>query len=118
MFTDIIIYGIIFLVLSSSLGVTLYKVKTNKKQAQLPPPMPEEGLDMLIEALGGIHNISDVKLIHQRISIDIIDMKKIDQVSIKNLDIPAFLTGKTLKLLIKSQPEAVIKHIQTKRKED
>ena len=113
-----IFYGLIAFGVLLVLGLTLYFIKTKSKVKEIKKVLPQLNLDRLYLALGQKENILNISIEHQRVKVELNDTKAIDINEIKTLNIPAFLTGKTLKLLIKENPQLVVKYIDNKRKEE
>lgn len=116
--TDLIIYGAIILVVLATMIYTLYRTIHLKKVKQSQPVLDEATKERILIALGGISNIIKTGIEHQRLHIEVKDTKKLDPTAFNQLEIPAFLTGKTIKLLIKNQPMAVIDYISNQRNEE
>ncbi len=72
----------------------------------------------LYEALGRKDNIKSIELVQKRLQIEVSQIKTIDQVLLKKLDTPAFVTGKKITLLIKDNANEVFKYLNEKRKEE
>lgn len=100
----------LFLIFSLILTFILLKKKEEKK-------LPALDFDELILSLGGIENIRDPKREHQRIKMQVTDVKRINAHSLKNLGIPAFLKGKELTLLIKHHTKDVLSYLSERQKE-
>ncbi|MFU8792950.1 MAG: hypothetical protein ACNA7K_02905 [Acholeplasmataceae bacterium] len=113
---DYLLYGSIGLgvLLILILFISLLKRRPKKESIKT---LDQQELNQLYEALGQKENILKVDLEHQRLKVDLKDTKKVNPTLIKALNIPAFLTGNTIKLLIKSSPKAVQTYLENKRKE-
>lgn len=112
--TNFIIGIAIGLVLISvGLILLLKKKKTVKK-----PEMDPIYLNQLLAALGNADNITDAISEHQRLRIKVFNMKIVDADILKELDIPAFVKGKEITLLIKNHTKEVLSFINDKRKGD
>lgn len=88
--------------------------KAKRKKKSQPPAIDFE---TLVISLGGTLNILDLSLEHQRLKVKVTDLKKVDQTLLKQLNIPAFLKGKELTLLIKHHPKEVLSYLSERRKE-
>ena len=109
-------YGIIGLVVVL-LSILILYLFNKKPKTKAEAVIDSQQLNQLYNALGKGENILKISLEHQRLKVDLKDFKKVDQATIKALNIPAFQTGKTLKLLIKSSPDKVLSYLENKRKE-
>lgn len=89
-------------------------VKSKKKKKINVPQLDYESL---LQSLGGAINIQDISMEHQRLKVKIMDLKKVNQSLLKQLEIPAFLKGKELTLLIKHHTKEVLSYLGERRKE-
>ena len=96
--------------------VFLLLIKKRPKKVEVNR-LSDQELNQLYEALGQKENILKIDLEHQRLKVDVKETKKVNPALIKALNIPAFLTGNTIKLLIKTSPKAVQSYLENKRKE-
>lgn len=92
--------------------IVLFHLKKKPKQQRLSD---ESKKDLLI-ALGGSHNISDLKLEHKRLKIRVNNIKNIDAKGLQSLGIPAFIKTNELTLLIKEQPQEIKEFLNVSRK--
>lgn len=72
----------------------------------------------LYEALGKGSNILSLSREHDRLRIRVRDKSKIDQVSLKELGIPAIAAQGEIKLLIRKHSQEALSYLNEKRKED
>jgi phosphotransferase system IIB component len=109
LYPAIIILSLVILVL-----IIFLMMKSKKKKKITPPKLDYESL---LQSLGGAVNITDVSMEHQRLKVKLMDLKKVDQSLLKQLEIPAFLKGKELTLLIKHHTKEVLSYLGERRKE-
>jgi len=86
-------------------------------------PTPDSGFDveyfnLIYIALGGSENIIDAALAHQRLQVKVVNMKNVSGSKFRELQIPAFVKGKQITLLIKKHTQEVLSYIQERKKED
>lgn len=81
------------------------------------PITPEVNVEELLIALGGSSNLDHLSREHQRLKVMVKDLKKVQQPLLKTLNIPAFLKGKELTLLIKHQTSHVLSYLSERQKE-
>ena len=108
-----VMLAILFIVLLSILVFFLARKK----------PTPEGGFDveyfnLIYEALGGTENIIQAVTAHHRLQITVVNMKKVSGSKFRELQIPAFVKGKDITLLIKKHTQEVLSYIQERKKED
>ncbi|HBS01441.1 MAG TPA: hypothetical protein DEA30_06100 [Acholeplasmataceae bacterium] len=108
------IHYIIFGAALLSIFIVLFLVFKKKK-----PKTDVQIIDVnqLLEALGGAKNITDLSSEHQRLKVVIKDIKRVQQDVLKALEIPAFLKGKELTLLIKHHTKEILLSLTERRKE-
>ena len=99
------------LVLVLIVTIILFITKKPKKV------VPSMDFDELLVGLGGKENLSTISMEHQRLKVTVKDLKKVDQTVLKKLEIPAFLKGKELTLLIKHQTKEVLSYLSERQKE-
>ena len=104
-----IIGGFTLLVLMFTLWLLL-----KKKPKEVIPLLD---IDLLLEGLGGAKNIQALSSEHQRLKLILNDLKLIKQDILKSMEIPAFLKGKELTLLIKHHTKDVLSNLSERRKE-
>jgi len=75
-------------------------------------------LDQLFIALGGANNIVVTKIEHQRLQIKVQNIKNVNAGMLKELEIPAFVKGREITLLIKNHTQEVLSFLNDRRKED
>lgn len=106
----IIIASILLLVV-----VVFIILLTSKRKKK--PITPELDVEQLLIALGGSSNLDHLSREHQRLKVMVKDLKKVQQPLLKTLNIPAFLKGKELTLLIKHQTSHVLSYLSERQKE-
>ena len=116
--TDISIYTIIIsiVILALVIGLIIYLLVKNRKTAT--HHIDTVDTNDLMKALGTLDNINHIELVQKRLQIEVKNVKAIDQTLLKQLDIPAFLTGKKITLLIKDNAKTVYSNLNEKRKEE
>ena len=80
--------------------------------------LDQEFLNNLYLALGQKDNIKSIEMKQQRLQIEVVQVKDIDQELLKQINIPAFLTGKKITLLVKNNTKDVYNYLNDKRKEE
>lgn len=75
-------------------------------------------LDDIYQALGRSKNLKSLEMKQQRIQVELISIKAVDQNLLKKTDTPAFLTGKKITLLVKEHTKDVFNYLNEKRKEE
>jgi phosphotransferase system IIB component len=95
--------------------LTFIFLLTSRKKQKVEEPTLD--LELLLNSLGGSSNIERVSMEHQRLKVIINDLKRIDQLLLKQLEIPAFLKGRELTLLIKQHTKEVLSYLNERRKE-
>jgi len=85
-----------------------------KKRKQEKPKLKKVDTSELILALGDLENITSISFEHQRLKVMIKEIKRVKQDLLKTLEIPVFLKGKELTLLIKHQTKEVFNDIKTR----
>lgn len=108
-----------YILIASVLVITIISVlflifKKTKKSKTIVKNLDYQEL---LEALGGSINIIKVSLEHQRLKVILNDLKIVNQNLLKKLEIPAFLKGKELTLLIKNQTKEVLSYLSERQKE-
>jgi hypothetical protein len=81
------------------------------------PVLPHMDVEQLLQALGGSSNLLSLSREHQRIKVTVKDLKKVQQPLLKTLNIPAFLKGKELTLLIQHHPSHALSYLSERQKE-
>lgn len=79
--------------------------------------IPQLNYDELLLGLGGKENLVSATMEHQRLKVNVKDLKKVDQTILKKLEIPAFLKGRELTLLIKNHTKDVLSYLSERQKE-
>lgn len=95
--------------------LTIIILLTSRKKQKVEEPTLD--LELLLNSLGGSSNIERVSMERQRLKVIINDLKRIDQLLLKQLEIPAFLKGRELTLLIKLHTKEVLSYLNERRKE-
>ncbi|MCR3905906.1 MAG: hypothetical protein NUK62_02590 [Tenericutes bacterium] len=113
-----IYFDIAFIVILLGLLTSFVYIIRKKRLQTKVIPLADEFLDALYIALGESNNIVKVSHEHQRLKVLIIDVKKVNTKRLKDLNIPAFLKGKELTLLIKNHTKEVISYFNDKMRED
>jgi len=98
------------------LGLTFYLL--TKRQKPKTEPLNIDLLNHLYQALGSGSNIKKVELVQKRLQIEVGSVKNIDQEKLKALNMPAFVTGKKITILIKEHTKEVYQYLIEKRKEE
>ncbi len=75
-------------------------------------------LNDIYQALGRSKNLKSLEMKQQRIQVELISIKAVDQNLLKKTDTPAFLTGKKITLLVKEHTKDVFNYLNEKRKEE
>ncbi|MBU1093656.1 MAG: hypothetical protein KKH01_04255 [Firmicutes bacterium] len=109
----LILLGVILLLI---IALIIYLLTRKKKPVQSSISL--EYLNDLYAALGGASNILNVKREHQRLQVKVDQMKLVDAQQLKTLEIPAFVKGKEITLLIKTHTQDVLSFLNDRRKED
>ncbi|TVP86386.1 MAG: hypothetical protein EA375_01555 [Acholeplasmataceae bacterium] len=83
---------------------------------------PIKGLDLVVmndlfDALGGSENIQRLSAEHQRLKVTVLNIKDIDATKLKQLDIPAVIAGKEVKLLVRAHTEDALAYLSARKKE-
>ncbi len=91
---------------------------SNKKNKPLQPSLSLDYLNQLYDALGGSANILSITSEHRRLQVKVDQMKTVDAIKLKTLEIPAFVKGKLITLLIKNHTQDVLSFLNDRRKED
>ncbi len=107
----------VYIVLASVLVLVIIAIVillVSKKPKKVVPSM---NFDELLIGLGGKENLNAISMEHQRLKVTVKDLKKVDQTVLKRLEIPAFLKGKELTLLIKNQTKEVLSYLSERQKE-
>lgn len=92
-------------------------LKSNRKKGSILP-VDNLFLNNLYVALGKKENIKSIDLKQQRLQIEVVNMKEINQDLLKQTNTPAFVTGKKITLLIKNNTKQVFNYLIEKRKEE
>jgi len=113
--SKIYVYGAIgFVVIGIIIGLLLL-IKRKKPQVKA---LSNDYINQLYEALGSNRNIKQLELVQKRLQIEVNQLASVNQELLKRLDIPAFVTGKKITLLIKDNANEVFKYLNEKRKEE
>lgn len=99
-----------------ALGITFFLLTRRKNVKE--KPLELSFLNDLYLALGTSLNIKTIELVQKRLQVEVQSIKKIDQEALKTLNMPAFVTGKKITLLIKDNSKEVYKYLNEKRKEE
>jgi len=75
-------------------------------------------LNQLYQAMGGNNNIVKTGREHQRLQITVNETKAVNTELLRYLNIPAFVKGKQITLLIKDHTNEVLSFLNERRKED
>ena len=119
-----LLYDALFLVLIISvvLFVTflfLLIFKSKRKKLKVDQSKLELSyLNQLYQALGGNENIVKTGREHQRLQITVHETKTVNADMLRFLNIPAFVKGKQITLLIKDHTNEVLSFLNDRRKED
>lgn len=103
---DFIIDNILYISIALLIILIIFGVIFLKPKKKVITPSLDTS--KLLEALGGKPNIVALSIEHQRLKINVKDLKMIQQSLLKELSIPAFLKGKELTLLIKHNAKEVM----------
>jgi phosphotransferase system IIB component len=113
-FYILIVAAIVFVVL---LIFTIFHI--NYKRVHRKTSKLELGyLNQLYEAIGGNANIVKTGSEHQRLQITVNETKAVNADMLRYLNIPAFVKGKQITLLIKDHTNEVLSFLNDRRKED
>lgn len=114
---DIIIYSIFVVALLLVLGLIIFFVYRYQKRTKKTKHKTISTADItsIILGLGTKDNIVDVVKEHHRIKITIVDPKRLNAQTFKDLEISAFLVGKEVKMLVKQNTAAVYKALLDNR---
>lgn len=107
----------IYIIIASVLAVVLIIILLLILRRKPKEVIPTLDYDELLIGLGGKDNLSDLSMEHQRLKVKVNDLKKVDQTILKKLEIPAFLKGKELTLLIKNHTKEVLSYLSERKKE-
>jgi phosphotransferase system IIB component len=99
-----------------ALGLTFYLL--TKRQKLEVNPLDPTLIENLYQALGTKTNIKQVEIVQKRLQIEVGSVKNIDQEKLKALNMPAFVTGKKITILIKDNTKEVYQYLIEKRKEE
>ena len=99
-----------------ALGLTFYLL--TKRQKPIEEPLDATLIESLYQALGAASNIRQVEIVQKRLQIEVGSIKDIDQEKLKALNMPAFVTGKKITILIKENTQEVYQYLIEKRKEE
>lgn len=109
---DNILYLSIGLLIILIIILLLWFFKPKKKLA-----IPLIDTYQLRDALGGQDNIMTLSLEHQRLKVVVKDLKVVKSTLLKELNIPAFLKGRELTLLIKHNQKEIMSFLSERKKE-
>ncbi|HHW79824.1 MAG TPA: hypothetical protein GX742_03350 [Acholeplasmataceae bacterium] len=82
-----------------------------KPKEQAVEVVSDNYLNNLLNILGTNQNIKEVSIENKRLRLILVDVKKVDANGLKSLEIPAFLKGNELKLLIKNDIKTIYKFL-------
>jgi phosphotransferase system IIB component len=99
-----------------ALGLTFYLL--TKRQKPHSEALDPTLIDTLYQALGKASNIKQLDIVQKRLQIEVGSIKDIDQEKLKALNMPAFVTGKKITILIKDNTKEVYQYLIEKRKEE
>ncbi|HBG32984.1 MAG TPA: hypothetical protein DEG42_01305 [Acholeplasmataceae bacterium] len=112
----------IILIASATLFVILFFIlifrMRNKKKKKVGAALELGFLNQLYQALGGHQNILKAGREHQRLQITVNETKAVNADQLRYLNIPAFVKGKQITLLIKDHTHEVLSFLNDRRKED
>ncbi|HPX72154.1 MAG TPA: hypothetical protein PLP51_04450 [Acholeplasmataceae bacterium] len=77
----------------------------------------DEFSENVINALGGIENIKEVKLSRRRLSATVHDLDLLIPRELRKLKLGAVITKNHVKMLVKDNPKETYKYIEKRRKE-
>lgn len=103
----IIIAVVAVIILLIILLVLVYRKPKEDKSTLIS----NEYLENFLLILGSSDNIKEISIENKRLRLILNDIKKIDANGLKALEIPAFLKGKELKLLIKNDIKIIYKYL-------
>jgi hypothetical protein len=87
------------------------------KPKKIKPDEIKTDIALVIQSLGGLINIKEMKREHSRVKVTLEDPKKVIAKTLVDLKIPAVLKSKELTLLIKDDPKLFVSKIETMKKE-
>lgn len=99
----IIIAVVAAIILLIILLVLVYKKPKDEKSTLVS----QEYLENFLKILGSKNNIKEISIENKRLRLIVNDVKKVDATGLKELEIPAFLKGNELKLLIKDDIKTI-----------
>lgn len=107
----------VYIILASVLALLIIVVLLVVFKRKPKVIIPALNYDELLLGLGGKENLVSVAMEHQRLKVKVNELKKVDQAILKKLEIPAFLRGKELTLLIKNHTKDVLSYLSERQKE-
>jgi len=113
--TNILIFLGILIVFTLFLFLLFSK---SKKRVPKEDLFSETYIKSILLALGGMNNILKMEHVNQRVKCTLLDIKKVSQPQLTELQIPAILAGKHITLLVKKNASEVVRHINTLRNEE
>ena len=108
------IYIAIVVIVVIALAILLIVLMKRKPKEE---PLNLAYAEKLYLALGEKKNIKSIEMTQKRLQIEFIDIKGVDQKLLKEIETPAFLTGKKITLLVKSHTHEIHSYLNEKRKE-
>lgn len=98
---------IIIAVVAAMLLLVILLIIVYRKPKEKNIPLDIDYLNKLLKSLGNTNNINEISIENKRIRLLLNDIKMVDANILKELEIPAFLKGKELKILIKNNTKEV-----------
>ncbi|MDI6451967.1 hypothetical protein [Peloplasma aerotolerans] len=114
----VIYFDVAFIFLIFLIAFIFISIKRKKRVKLKVVPLGDAYLDQLFEAVGKRKNIIEISSEHQRLKIVLSQVREVDTLKLKQLNIPAFLKGKELTLLIKNHTKEVVSYFNDKMRED
>ncbi|CCV64079.1 Phosphotransferase system (PTS), EIIB component (glucose-specific) [Alteracholeplasma palmae J233] len=100
------------------LFLVIFFMRLKKAKTKETVKIDNNYIQSILEALGTKNNIESIKLDNKRLKVLVKDTKKLNQTLFNELDTPAFLVGKELKILVKYSPEVVLEGLNNIRNEE
>lgn len=108
-----VIGTVAILLIGASLFLFTRKAKPKKETIQID----DEYVKNLYFALGQKENILSITLENKRLKVMLKEPKIVDPEKFKQIDTPAFVVGKEIKILVKYSPEYILKKLDEIRNE-